>query len=157
MKNRLIRSAFCLLTFGCTLASGPALSQNRLSEQAMNCSAVFDIFSEVYAGEAALHGKFRQAVDLFTDVYLKESAVQARDMQEAVKRRISTVQEFRQTWASRAPAFSENAVICGAWAEGFWVQGERYQFVPVYPKVVMPPIRRQYQEHADQVLKRWQP
>ncbi|PUE08730.1 hypothetical protein B9Z51_07225 [Limnohabitans sp. T6-5] len=156
MKPTLIRTTFCLFALASAAASGPATAQTRLAEQAMNCSAVLSIFSQAYANEPALGAKFAKAVDIFTEVYLKESAPHT-DVQEATKRRTAAVQDFRQTWTTRAPYFIENAVICGAWAEGFLGQGERYQFVPVYPKVVAPHIRSQYQAHADEVLKRWQP
>jgi hypothetical protein len=57
--------------------------------------------------------------------------------------------------AERADYFREDAVVCGAWAEGFLAQGERYQFLVVYPKVIAPHIRSQYQALADQTLQRW--
>ena len=156
MKNTLIRAAICLFALFGAAASGAATAQTRLAEQAMNCSAVFSIFSQAYANEPALAHKFTKAMDIFTELHRKELPTPV-DEQEISKRRMAAVQEFRQTWTSRAPYFVENAVICGAWAEGFLGQGERYQCVPVYPKVVAPQIRSQYQAHADEVLKRWQP
>lgn len=138
------------------MSCGQAIAQTRLAEQAMNCSAVFSIFSEVYAQEPPLAVKFAKAVDIFTQVYLKERPLAAAESVDVVTRRNAAVHEFRQTWTSRAAFFRENAVICGAWAEGFLGQGERYQFVPVYPKVVAPQIRPQYQAHADEVILRWQ-
>jgi hypothetical protein len=151
LQNSLIRATLCLVILG-----GPAAAQTRLAEQAMNCAAVFSIFSEVHAGEPVLATKFTKAVDIFSGLYVKESTPLV-DAQETTQRRRAAVQDFRQTWAARAPYFVENAVICGAWAEGFFGQGDRYQFVPVYPKVVAPHIRSQYQAQADEVLKRWQP
>jgi len=148
--------AALMVTLGVMLSS-QAMAQTRLAEQAINCAAVFTIFSQVYASNPTLAAKFAKVVDIFHEVYLKERPQDSSEAGDVVKRSNSVVQEFRQTWTARSAYFRENAVICGAWAEGFLGQAQPYQFVPVYPKVVAPSVRLQYQAHADQAIQHWQP
>jgi hypothetical protein len=62
---------------------------------------------------------------------------------------------MQKSMPDKAAYFREDAVICGAWAEGFMAQGERMQFMLVYPKVVPMHIRPQYQGYADAAIARY--
>lgn len=130
-----------------------AAQETKLAERSMQCGAYFSIFAEAHEIDT-VHGlQFAKAKDIFMDVYLKEVGHKSpADLQGAARlRRSEIVQELRVDWALRTSALREQGVICGAWAEGLLEQGNQYQYVPVYPKVVPLPIRTKYQEIFDRV------
>jgi twinkle protein len=53
------------------------------------------------------------------------------------------------------PYLREDGVVCGAWADGFFAQGEDWSFVPVYPKVIGMGARQKYTPIGEQAFKRW--
>ena len=142
--------------FLCLSQSGLAADESRVAEQAMNCSAVFQVLSDTHAGDAALVAKFGKGVSILSDVYLKErNETPTVGLASANARRAEAVKQMQKSMPDKAAYFREDAVICGAWAEGFMAQGERMQFMLVYPKVVPMHIRPQYQGYADAAIARY--
>src|SRR5574343_475120 len=118
----------------------------RLAGQALHCAAVLDVLAQTHAGQTEKTSRWQRAVSIFTEVHLKalgESGAAAQE--QALLRRQQALVSVRAQGAERAAYFREDAVVCGAWAEGVLAQGERYQYLVVYPKVIAPHIRSQYQ------------
>lgn len=136
---------------------GLALAQeSRLASQALHCSAVMSVVQDVASDDPTLHARLGQAVRVFSEVHAQEmGASPDTAMHQLQPRREALRQSFRGQWAERAAYFREDAVVCGAWAEGFLAQGERYSHVPVYPKVVAADVRAKYQALAQTALDRW--
>lgn len=134
-----------------------AQTETRLASQALHCSAVFSVFAQVHAQDAAQSGRFNKAVAIFGDVYVQELKPAAVDEAMVRARRQALLEEMQATRETRRAQLLESGVICGAWAEGFLEQGEWYKHVPVYPKVVAMHTRQQYQALAEDALKRWAP
>lgn len=153
MKFEVNRSLLSVFAFFSIASSCQAADESRVAGQAMNCAAVFSLLSDAHATNEALATKFGRGISIFTDVYLKERNEEAGSgLASAHVRRAQAVKEMRETLSDKAAYFREDAVICGAWAEGFMVQGERVQFMLVYPKVVPMHIRPQYQSYADEAI-----
>ncbi len=133
------------------LTAVPASAQtSRLAGQALHCSAVFAVFAETHADDAALARKFGRAVEIFGEVYAKESGAT-----DAAARRAALLDEFRAKLAEREPYLREDGVVCGAWAEGFLAQGEQWSYEPVYPKVIGAGVRASYEKIAADAFGRW--
>jgi hypothetical protein len=130
-----------------------AAQETKLAERSMQCAAYLSLFAQAHEIGTERGRQLARAKDIFMDVYLKEVGHKSSaDSQGAARlRRSEIVQELRVDWVSRASALREQGVICGAWAEGLLEQGNQYQYVPVYPKVVPLPIRTKYQEIFDRV------
>ena len=122
--------------------------------QAIHCSEIFSIFLHYYSKDSELGLKFDKAIDIFTDVALKEMRLPVTNVQLEVmaERRSNAVHDLLHDKTKRTANLREDAVMCGAWAEGFLSQGERYQYIPVYPKVVPFLIRNNYQKYFDEAL-----
>ncbi len=152
-KNRL--AAAVLLA--CAAFSSHAGTENtRMAKQALHCSAIFTVFADTHADDAVLGKQFAQGVEIFTGLYVKESggdAAAAR--QDAVTQRTALLQQFRDQLKEREPYLREDGVVCGAWAEGFFAQGDDYSFVPVYPKVIGMGARQKYTKIAADAFTRW--
>lgn len=138
--------------------SGLALAQaeSRLATQALHCSAIFTVFEQTHADDAALAKRFKRGVDIFTDLYVKERGGDAGAAKAAAEQgRAALLQQFREKLAEREPYLREDGVVCGAWAEGFFAQGDDWSFVPVYPKVIGMGARQQYAPLAAESFERW--
>jgi hypothetical protein len=131
-----------------------AAQETRLAGQAMHCAAIFSLLAKTYAADPDRSSRLSKAVDIFTDVHMKETARAVTNSVQAiaVKRRTEEAQTLQGAWMARDGYLKEEAVICGAWAEGFLAQGETYQYVPVYPKVVAPVVRSQYQNLLSEAM-----
>lgn len=139
-----------------TLVMPATAQESRLAGQALHCSAIVAIFAETHADDAALAAKYGKAVGIFDEVYAKERGGDAAAaLREAGTRRAALLAEFRSTLAEREPYLKEDGVVCGAWAEGFLGQGERWSYVPVYPKVIGAGIRAEYEQRASEAFERW--
>ena len=133
-----------------------AAQETRLAAQAMHCAAIFSLLTKTYAADPDRGSRLSKAVDIFTDVHMKETvrAVTSSAHATVVKRRTDEAQALQGAWMARDDYLKEEAVICGAWAEGFLAQGETYQYVPVYPKVLSPVVRSQYQSLISEAMGR---
>ncbi len=136
--------------------SGSAAAEERMAKQALHCSAIFAVFAETHPDDATLSKQFAQGVDIFTGLYAKERGGDAAAMrQEAATQRAALLQQFRDQLKEREPYLREDGVVCGAWAEGFFSQGDDYSFVPVYPKVIGMGARQKYTKIAADAFTRW--
>lgn len=130
--------------------------ENRLAMQSMKCAAIFTMLAQDPSSEPHQVARLHKAVDIFTAVHIQEMPhPETRIAREnALKRNEHEVMSLRSAWLAKDPSLREEGVLCGAWAEGFLAQGERVQFVPVYPKVVAPGIRNQYQRLLEDKMGR---
>ncbi len=146
-----MRKLLTLTSVACVIAAGPAAPQpSRLAGQALHCSAIFAVFAETHADDAALARKFGRAVEIFGEVYAKESGAS-----DAAAQRATLLEAFRAKLAEREAYLREDGVVCGAWAEGFLAQGEQWTYVPVYPKVIGAGVRASYEKIAADAFGRW--
>ncbi|PUE33734.1 hypothetical protein [Limnohabitans sp. Jir72] len=156
MKKNVIGLTFGLLAVVCGCSNALAVQETRLAVQAMHCAAIFSVLAQVFSNDPDKGPKFSKGVEVLTDVYLKEqpSPTDPGVRAVAAQRRSETVKELQTAWPANGAYLREDGVICGAWVEGFLGQGDRYQFIPVYPKVVPPHIRGQYQTLVDEAMNR---
>ncbi len=133
-----------------------AADESRFASQALRCSAVFAVFIEANADDAALSGKFRKAQKIFDEVYAGERRDKSADAgPEIGARRAALLKEFRDNFREREPYLHEEGVLCGAWAEGFLAQGEQWAFIPVIPKVIAQSARDEYSRIGPASFTRW--
>lgn len=133
-----------------------AMAESRLAQQALHCSAIFSVFAESLADDSKRVVEFKRGVEIFTELYVKESEgdpVAAK--RDAEQRREALLAEFQQQMAQREPYLREDGVVCGAWAEAFFAQGDRWTFVPVYPKVISVSARQKYTPLGAETFPRW--
>ena len=133
-----------------------AMAESRLAQQALHCSAIFSVFAESLADDGKRVKEFKRGVEIFTELYVKESegdpAAAKRDVEQ---RRTALLSQFQQQMGQREPYLREDGVVCGAWAEAFFVQGESWTFVPVYPKVISISARQKYTPLGAEAFPRW--
>jgi hypothetical protein len=133
-----------------------ATAESRLAQQALHCSAIFSVFAESLADDSKRVKEFKRGVEIFTELYVKESEGDpAAAKRDAEQRRTTLLSEFQQQMAQREPYLREDGVVCGAWAEAFFAQGERWTFVPVYPKVISISARQKYTPLGAEAFPRW--
>jgi hypothetical protein len=138
------------------LSPSYATAESRLAQQALHCSAIFSVFAESLAGDNMRVKEFKRGVDIFTELYVKESEGDpAAAKRDAEQRRAALLTEFQQQMAQREPYLREDGVVCGAWAEAFFAQGESWTFVPVYPKVISISARQKYTPLGAETFPRW--
>lgn len=136
----------------------PALAEteSRLARQALHCSAIFSVFADTLTEDARLAKEFRRGVEIFTEVYARErNGDRAAALREAEQGRSALLKQFREQLEQREPYLREDGVVCGAWADGFFAQGDDWSFVPVYPKVIGMGSRQKYTPIGEQAFKRW--
>lgn len=151
----MVRSGLFVLTLAGSVHVVQA-QENRLATQSMKCAAIFTVLAQDTSSEPLQVVRLNKAVDIFTEVHLQEMPlpVSSTSRENALKRREHEVMSLRSAWLAKDPSLREEGVLCGAWAEGFLAQGERVQFVPVFPKVVAPGIRNQYQRLLEDKMGR---
>jgi hypothetical protein len=144
----------CLTLLG--ICAPAAAQESRLASQTLHCAAIFSVLAQSQDNDPPQAAKYVKAVDIFTSVHLQElpSPVSANTRELVLQKRADAAQALRSAWLAKDTSLREEGVLCGAWAEGFLAQGERVQFVPVYPKVVAPGIRSQYQRLLDEKMGR---
>lgn len=148
----ILASIFGVLTAASSHAD--TVQGTKRSMQAIDCSVVFSAFLQVYSGDFYLNQRLRKAIDIFTDIALKEMNLPVSDTEiEAMAiQRSNAAHSLLKNRSTQSPNLREDSVMCGAWAEGLLSQGEHYQYVPVYPKVVAPSIRAKYQIFFDRAF-----
>lgn len=133
-----------------------AAAESRLAQQALHCSAIFSVFAESLTDDGKRLQEFKRGVEIFTELYIKESAGDtAAAQRDATQRRTALLTEFQQQLAQREPYLREDGVVCGAWAEGFFAQGDQWSFIPVYPKVIGISARQKYTPIGAEAFSRW--
>jgi hypothetical protein len=160
MVNRVgMISAFVTLVvvIGITLLPHQAHAQeSRIATQSGRCSAIFSVLADT-AEDPAQQQRFQRAAAIFIDLFVKESKSRQSDvtLDAANRRRDEVLKEFRDTHANRRSYLIEESVLCGAWGEGFLIQGENYGYVPVIPKVIPHKVRSEYETTAASAFTRW--
>lgn len=150
-------TAVALLALG-GLCSAAAAEDAQMVNRALHCSAIFTVFVDTHAADPALQTRFARGVEIFTGLYAKERGGDPAAMrQEAATQRAALLRQLHGQLKERELYLREDGVICGAWAEGFFAQGENYTFVPVYPKVIGMGVRSTYAKIAADAFSRWQP
>lgn len=144
---------FVTLVGCCSAAIG---QETRLATQSLHCAAIFEVLGQGSNHDAQQAAPYAKATDIFIQVHLQElpQPVSASTRETVLQKRSNAVHAMRAAWLAKDAALREEAVLCGAWAEGFLAQGDRIQFVPVFPKVVAPGVRSQYQILLDERMGR---
>jgi hypothetical protein len=139
------------------LASHAHAQESRIATQSARCAAIYSVLAETTADNAARQQKFLKAATIFSELFVKEQSDKKNQLtlEEAHRRRDLVLEEFRDTYASRREYIIEESVLCGAWGEGFLVQGESYGYVPVIPKVIPQNVRSEYEATAAVAFARW--
>lgn len=129
----------------------------KIEEQALRCSAIYFAVSGATGSDKNNEKRFQDIALTFTRVYANEKNEKNIDMPpaEIQTRRDLFVKEMTDNYVSRQDALQEEAVLCGAWYEGFHAQGENYAYVPVIPKVIPGKVRQEYAELAAAAFKKW--
>ena len=157
MPAKKIRTyAFFILINAVFLFSASA-QDSKIETQAIRCSALYFVIAGT-AGSDKTSEKIIQDIALnFTKVYANEkneknTAVSSADIKI---RRDLIVTEITENYVSRQDALQEEAVLCGAWFEGFRVQGENYAYIPIIPKIIPNKVREEYAALAAAGFKKW--
>lgn len=131
--------------------------ESRIATQSARCAAIFSVLAETAANESKHQTRFKTAETIFSELFVKEYSDKKDSvtLDEAHRRRDLVLKEFRDTFANRRPYIIEETVLCGAWGEGFLVQGETYGYVPVIPKVIPQNIRADYEARGSAAFAAW--
>lgn len=123
--------------------------ESRVEKQAIRCSAFFLMLSD--SAEA------RNFSNLFADAYIKERNDKsiATTGAEIEQRREQVLQEIKMTTDSNQAALMEEAILCGAWAEGYRLQGDSPTYTPIIPKIIPQQVRENYAALASAAFKKW--
>ncbi len=156
-KPEPIIASALIFALGLVLLAPPqATAESRLAQQALHCSAIFSVFAESLADDSKRAKEFNRGVEIFTELYVKETEGDpAAAKRDAEQRRAVLLTQFQQQMAQREPYLREDGVVCGAWAEAFFAQGESWTFVPVYPKVISVSARQKYTPLGAEAFPRW--
>ena len=154
--SQIIRPSLIFALFLGLCLPTQAMAESRLAQQALHCSAIFTVFAESLADDSKRVKEFKRGVEIFTELYVKESEGDpAAAKRDAEQRRTALLTEFHQQMAQREPYLREDGVVCGAWAEAFFAQGESWTFVPVYPKVISVSARQKYTPLGAETFPHW--
>lgn len=153
MKNR-VRQFLVLAALFSGTAGAASAQDARLASQALRCSMVMHFLGQAQADNPDLARRLDWAASTFAGVHLKQSGKPVHPGERVTEDLLRSVQDPSPDSMTANPAsFREEAVACGAWADGFSVQGPNYRYVPVFPKVVAPQTRQLYQALAEQRLR----
>lgn len=151
-----LRRALAFMLVFSTTSIAHAGPDSRLAQQALHCSAIFSVFAESLTDDSKRLKEFKRGVEIFTELYVKEiEGDAAAAKRDAEQRRGELLKQFQQQMSQREPYLREDSVVCGAWAEGFFAQGEDWRFVPVYPKVISISSRQKYTPIGADAFARW--
>ncbi len=131
--------------------------ESRIATQSVRCAAIFTVLAETATEDPVRQKKFLKAATIFSELFVNDHRDKTAQVtpEEAYRRRDLVLTEFRETYASRRTYLIEETVLCGAWGEGFLIQGESYGYVPVIPKVIPQNIRTNYEATASAAFARW--
>jgi len=131
--------------------------ESRVEMQAGRCSAIFFMLSETHKDNTASAGIFQHFGSVFENLYAteKKERVGNATRDDGIERRNLVLQEFKATYNSRPATLKEEVVLCGAWAEGYKIQGDNYTYVPIIPKLIPAAVRNEYEALAEKGWKKW--
>jgi hypothetical protein len=131
--------------------------ESRIATQSVRCAAVFSVLADTAASEPKYQARFKSAEMIFSELFVKEYSDKKDTvtLDEAHRRRDLVLKELRDTYANRRAYIIEETVLCGAWGEGFLIQGETYGYVPVIPKVIPQNIRADYEARGSTAFAAW--
>lgn len=130
--------------------TSPAIAQEaRVERQAIRCSAFFQVLSD--------NAEARNFSNLFAEAFVKERNDKsvATSGAEIAQRREQILQELKNSVESNLAALTEEAILCGAWAEGYRLQGENPTYIPIIPKIIPQKVRDTYAALASAAFKKW--
>ena len=128
-----------------------------LAHRSVHCAVLMDALSAALPEGDAQAPRLRRASAIFLEVHIQALRPAKADDAPLASRQQAFKDQWRVADAAGKERLREEAIVCGAWAEGFLAQGEAYRYVPVYPKIVAPAIRAQYGALTDQLLHTLQP
>jgi hypothetical protein len=141
-----------LFLAGCGLAGAVSAQDSRLASQSLHCAVWMDVLGSAWSDGQAQAQRFQRGANILLDVHAKASEARVDGAHvEALKHALQ--EKLRKPDPQQVAALREEAIVCGAWVEGFLTQGEAYRYVPVYPKVVAISVRSQYGALVDKVLQ----
>jgi hypothetical protein len=131
--------------------------ESRIATQSVRCAAIFSVLAETAAKEPKYQTRYKNAETIFSELFVKEyrDKKDGATLDEAHRRRDLILKELRDTYANRRAYIIEETVLCGAWGEGFLVQGESYSYVPVIPKVIPQNVRADYEARGSAAFAGW--
>jgi len=131
--------------------------ESRVETQAGRCSAIFFMLSETYKDSEASAADFQHFVSVFENLYVTEKKERTgnANRDDGIERRKLVVKEFKETYSSRPATIKEETVLCGAWAEGYRIQGKNYSYVPIIPKLIPTGVRNEYEALAEAAWEKW--
>lgn len=131
--------------------------ESKVEMQAGRCSAIFFMLSETHKDNEASAADFQHFVTVFENLYVTEKKERTGNAtsDDGIERRKLVLQEFKETYNGRPATLKEEVVLCGAWAEGYRIQGKTYTYVPIIPKLIPSSVRTDYEALADTGWKKW--
>jgi hypothetical protein len=137
--------------------TGTHAQESRIATQSVRCAAIFSVLAETAANEPKYQTRYKNAETIFSELFVKEyrDKKDGATLDEAHRRRDLILKELRDTYANRRAYIVEETVLCGAWGEGFLVQGENYSYVPVIPKVIPQNVRADYEARGSTAFAAW--
>lgn len=140
------------------LACSAVAEDAHLADKALHCSSVMTALKASQSKGDDLYHRLENAASIFMDVYRKASVTSDTKNERAPRSSLpSDVDALLQEPVLDVVAFREDAVVCGAWAEGFLAQGKQVLYIPVFPKIVGAQVRKLYQSLADRRLQQQVP
>ena len=136
----------------------PAVAQESKEEiKSARCAAIFTMLAQSFDDDVQRAPLFRRFIGVFNELYLREKKERtgSASAEDGEQRRAALLKEFRDTYAARQAAMKEEVVLCGAWADGYVVQGDNITHVPVIPKLIPPAVRQEYEALAVTGWARW--
>ena len=127
-----------------------ALAQDtRLANQALRCAVLMDALASSLGSQDDQAVRLQRATGIFVQTHAHASANPAHAVSALTGPMNPALHEqwlalSKEADAPRRDRLREEAIVCGAWAEGFLAQGEAQRYVPVYPKIVAPAVRARY-------------
>ena len=134
---------------GVVITSPVSAQEARVERQAIRCSAFFQVLSD--------NAEARNFSNLFVEAFTKERNDKsvATSGAEVEQRREQVLQELKSTLESNQAALMEEAILCGAWAEAYRLQGESPTYIPIIPKIIPQQVRDTYAALASAAFKKW--
>ncbi len=149
LNTKVFMSLLLAVLGSVAITSTASAQEGKVEKQAIRCAAFFQVLSE--SDEARNFSK------LFADAYIKERNDKsvATTGAEMEQRRGQVLQELQNNFESNQAALMEEAILCGAWAEGYRLQGENPTYIPIIPKIIPQQIRETYAALASAAFKKW--
>ncbi len=148
--------AQCSVVVALLSALIPGFAQeSKMESQAIRCSAFFMVFAD--AADNSRVKSLQQLAGNFADAYVKahdEKNTHASDA-DMLTRRETVLKELEAAYRDNQPALLQEAVLCGAWGEGFLLQGENITYVPIIPKIIPQKVWEEYGALSSAAFEKW--